>query len=803
MGNFYQDLRYGLRILAAKPGFTIIAILTLGLGIGANTMIFSVVNAVLLNPLPFPDSNRLVRLSESHGGGHPSNITYATFLDLVGQTQSLENIAAARFWSDNITDGGEPEQIPIMLVSGNFFSALGVAPQLGRTLNADDDTPGHDKVVVMSDALWHRRYGGDPGIVGRTIRFGGRELTVIGVMPRGFQSSILFSGQYELWAPLVPGGVLHDNRRSHLLGVIARVKPQATIAQAEAELQSLADGIEEKNKGVDDPNLGFSVVSLRDRMVASTRPALMVLLGAVGCVLLIACANVANLLLARSAAREREMALRLALGASRWRVSRQLLTESTLLGVAGGATGLFLAVWGIASIGALAPANLPRVDEVRIDGRVLAFTIAASLLTGILFGLAPALQLPRLSIHEVVKDGARGTSGSRRRWLRQVLVVSEVAIALVLLVGAGLLINSFWRLQQVNRGFEARNVLTVGLTLSRYSNNEQQISFLRQVIERAGQLPGVRSAGVTSTLPTRGGPATDFVIEGRPKVAVGDEPDADIRIVDSNYFRTMEIPIRAGRSFSDTDLNDAPKVMVINENMARRFWPNEDPIGQRVTMMDWGPPLTGQIVGVVGDVKSDGMDTQTRPMIYWPYTQFPVIFNSLVVRTEVEPLSVLGALKQQIWAIDPSQPVASASTMEQVMSDSVATRRFNMLLLGVFACFALVLAAVGIYGVISYTVSQRTHEIGIRVALGAQRSDIIRLVVGQGMTLTMVGVIAGVAAALGMTRLMTTLLFGVSPTDAPTFTAVAVLLIAVALTACIVPARRATKVDPMTALRCE
>jgi putative ABC transport system permease protein len=576
------------------------------------------------------------------------------------------------------------------------------------------------------------------------------------------------------------------------------------MERAQAELAAFAHSIEERYPGVD-PDLAINVMGLQDRLVASSRPALIVLLCAVGCVLLIGCVNVANLLLARAATREREMAIKLALGAGRWRIVRQLLTESVLLAVVGGAAGLLLAVWGIDSIRAINPGNLPRLEEVRIDGRALGFTLVASLLTGLLFGIVPALQVPKFALHEVVKEGARGSAGTRRRWLRQFLIVSEVALALVLLIGAGLLITSFWRMQQVDRGFEAKNLLTINLTLprARYARNEQQVAFLQQVLERVSQIPGVRSAGLTSTLPLIGGPATDFVIEGRAPVEAGAEPSADIRVVDPNYFRTMRIPLRSGRSFSERDAAGAPTVMVINENMARRFWPNEDPLGKRVTMKDWGPPLTGEIVGVVGDVKADGLDSETRPMIYWPYPQFPSIFNFIVVRTEADPSNIVAAVKSRIWSVDPEQPISSIATMEQVLAASVAPRRFNMLLVGVFAAVALTLAGVGIYGVVSYTVSQRTHEIGIRMALGARASDVLSLVVRQALSLVIAGVAIGLAGAFALTRVMSSLLFGVSATDPLTFAVTSIILTGVALGACFVPARRATRVDPMVALRYE
>jgi putative ABC transport system permease protein len=800
-----QDLRIGLRLLRSRPGFSVVAVLTLALGIGATTLIFSVVNAVLLRPLPFPNSDRIIRIEERHQQSpKPMNLTYASFIDLTQDTRTLEHVAGARFWTTNLADGGEPEQVSSMVVSASYFSVLGVRPVLGRDFLAEEDRPGKNDVVIMSHALWQRRYGGNPDLIGKTIKAGGNNVTVVGVMPPGFRFGYPFAGQYDLWAPLAPGGSLRNNRRSHLLGVIARVRRGVTIGQAQADLGRTAAAIQERSPGTDDPELSLSAVRLSDRIVTSLRPSLMVFLCAVGLLLMIACANVANLMLARSTAREREMAIRTALGAGRLRLVRQLLTESALLAALGGAAGLLLATWGVQLVATLNPADFPRINEANVDGRVLGFAFVVSMIIGVLFGLAPVIQLPGRSLHESLKEGGREAAGIGHGWLRKTLVVSEVALAVVLLIGAGLLINSFVRLIETDRGFEPANVWAIRLNLpfSKYSSEARQAAVLREMTERVSVVPGVRSAGLTSALPFTGGAATDFEIEGRP-VEAGKEPLADIRSADPGYFETMRIPVRAGRAFLDSDSADAPLVIIINEELARRHWPGEDPLGRRVTMKDWGPPLTGEIVGVVGDVRADGLDTAIRPMIYWPTQQFPSIFNTVVIRTESDPVSVINTVKTQIWSVDPDQPLSRIQALEEVISGSIAPRRFNMLLLGAFAAIALVLAAVGIYGVISYAAALRTREIGVRMALGAQRTDVLGLVVKQGMTLTMTGVGAGLAAAFGLTRLMRELLFEVQAFDPLTFGGVALVLVLVALAACYVPARRSARLDPTVALRHE
>jgi putative ABC transport system permease protein len=800
MDTLIQDLRYGVRTLLKNRSFTSVAVLALALGIGANTAIFSVVNAVLLRPLPYQEPERIVRVEEQHESwGRAAGLTYASFLDFRDDSKSLENIAAYRPWNFNLTDEGEPEQAGGALVTASFFHALGVKPVLGRFFLPEEDQPGNNKVVILGQGLWQRRFGSDPNIIGRAIKINDESHSVIGVMPPGFQ----FPDRSDLWTPLAPTGGLRANRRAHLLTVIARLKPGTSTEQSQAELDSISQQIQEQNPGVD-PELALNVIGLQQKLVAPVRPALLVLFGAVGLVLLIACTNVASLLLARATTREKEIAIRSALGATHLRLIRQLLTESLLLALLGGLLGSVIARWSVDLMIAFSPGDIPRLDEVSIDGRVLAFTLLASLLTGVIFGIAPALESTKVDLNRSLKEGGRSSS-SPNNHLRNLLVVSEVAFGLVLLIGAGLLINSFKRLVDVNPGFNPKNVLTMQLFLSgsKYGEDHQQSDFLKQVLERIKTVPGVASAGLVNTLPITGGVSTDFEIVGRPPASVEEEPDADICIIDPDYFRAMEIPLLSGRSFSERDSSDSQRVMVINQTMARRYWPDEDPIGKRVTMKDWGEPLTGEIVGVVGDIKSGGLHSENASMIYWPYPQFPSSFNRVVIRTSIDPMNIVAAVKEQVWSVDKEQPMSDIKTMDQVLSASLAQRRFNMALLGGFAVVALILAAVGIYGVISYSVTQRTREIGIRMALGAERRDILRLVMARGLFLTLLGLAFGLAGAFFLTRAMESLLFGVSVHDPITFAVISLLLSGVALGACFVPARRATRVDPMVALRYE
>lgn len=808
--TLFQDVRYALRTLRKSPGFTMVCVLTLGLGMGASTTIFSVVNAVLLRPLPYPNHERLVRIEERHRGTFGlgaagldfANATYANFNDLRRDAKTIENISAFREWRFNLAGDGEPEQVPGALVSGEFFAALGSKPALGRMITPEDDAPGGDNhVAVISDALWQSRFGAAPGIVGKTVRVNAEDYRVIGVMPREFD----YPEKSEIWCPLVPGGQFRGNRRAHLLTVIADLRASEPMGSVQGEISAIAERIEKQNPGID-PDLAIAAVSLKKSLVAPVQPALLVLMFAVGLLLMMACANLANLLLARAATRQKELAIRTAVGAGRGRIARQLLTESLVVASLGAGLGLAVAVWSLQFIKALDLPDIPRLGAISIDWEVLCFTLLLSISTGLLFGLAPALSGTKTDLNISLKEGAAASKGGSRRGSTQTLVVPQFALAVVLLVGAGLLGNSFVRLLRVDPGFRQDGVLTLGLFLSPIEYPERDVKsavLLQQILASVRSIAGVRSAGLVTALPITGGPDTDFAIAGRPLPPANDEPSADIRSVDAGYFRTMGIPLLAGREFTDADNATGKRVMLINQTMARQYWPRENPLGQVVTMKDWGPPLTGEIVGVVGDVKTNGLDEAVGPMIYWPYFQFPQLFNTIVVRAEGEPSRLVPAVKAAIWAVDRNQPIAKIETLEQLLSESLARRRLYMILLGIFAAAALLLASVGIYGVMSYSVNQRTQEMGIRIAVGAERNDVLRLILGQGARAALLGIAVGIATALALTRLMTSLLFGVSARDPLTFAGVATLLTLVGLGASFLPARRAMRVDPIVALRHE
>lgn len=800
-----QDSRFALRLLAKNPGFTAIAALTLALGMGATTTIFSVVNSVLLRPLPYQNHERLLRIQETHPGSAGIGFTFATFLDLVREAQTVENASAFREWVFNVTGGGEPQQVSGALISGNFFDVLGSQPLLGRTIQPEDDQVGGNyRVVVLSHALWQNRFGADGKILGKVIQINAEPFTVLGVMPPGFD----YPEHSEMWCPLVPGSSLHDNRRAHLLTVLADRKREESLGAVQGELTAFAESVEKRNPGVDDPALSMTAVSLQKSLVAPIRPALVILLFAVALLLLIACANVANLLLARMAARRKEIAVRLALGASRARLAALLLTESLLVSLLAGAMGLLIAEAALTLIRTRASENLPRFAEISLDWRVFAFTFAVSVLSGLLFGLAPALVGAKLNLNAPLKEGGWQPVGASLRLSNGTLTILQFALATILLAGAGLLGSSLLRVLRVNPGFNPDRVLTLQVFLSsvQYPEDASKAAIvLHEMLERVRAVPGVGSAGVVNALPITGGPSTEFVIEGRPAPKLGDEPSADIRVADPGYFPAMGIPLLAGRSFTERDTTRSARVVLINETLAHRFWPNtnETPVGQHITMKDWGPPLTGEIVGVVGDVKGDGLDAAVGPMLYWPYTQFGQIFNTMVVRSDGDPLYLASAVKSAIWSVDKDQTVSRIQTMDQILSTSVIRRRLYVVLLGVFACVALLLAAAGIYGVVAYSVTQRTREIGIRVALGAERVDILQLIILQAAKLAFAGELLGLLTALGLTRLMSSLLFGIGAADPLTFAGVAILLAGVALFACFFPARRAMRVDPMVALRYE
>jgi putative ABC transport system permease protein len=812
LDTLLQDLRYGARMLFRTPGFTFVAVLTLALGIGANTAIFSVVNAVLLRSLPYQDPDRLVAASYYRGvaGDYAWVGDFQAWRD---QAKAFEQIAVYRTDAADLTGNGEPERLTAGTVSASLFATLGVAPALGRDFTPEDDTDGGAPVVILSDGLWRRRFGGDPQVIGKAITLRGQSLTVIGIMPPGFQ----FPGEADLWAPLMPvlNRQLSQQPSMGRLNVLARLKPDATPESAKAELSVILERQQHDSPRLYSLVQQVRVVKLGEKFIGDVRRPLLVMFGAVAFVLLIACANVANLLLARSTARQKEMAIRAAVGAGRLRLTKQLLTESLLLSIVGGVAGLLAAKWGVKLLVAMSPSGIARINESDVDGRVFGFTCAIAVLTGLIAGLFPALQALKTDVNETLKaqSAARSGQDGMRRAL-PALMIAELAMALILLVGAGLMIKSFIRLLDVPKGFNPDGLWTLLLRPSydKYpQGSPQRIAYYQEALARVQALPGVQSACLTSFLPLTG-PTVRMIlqIEGRPPFEQGKAPIVEANHISPEYFRTMGIPMRAGRPFSAQDGAEASKVVIINETLARHFFANENPIGRRL----FSAPNQKTIVGVVGDTHHLGLDQDIRPEVYLPYVQHPTDMMSLrlVARAasgQNNPTSLAsssnlaGAIRKQAQAIEPNEPVSQVVTMNEHLSDSIAQRRFQMLLLGVFATVALVIAAVGIYGVISYAVSQQMREIGIRMALGAQTSDVLRMVILRGMSLALIGVALGMAVALALTRVMKNLLFNVSATDPATFAGVALLLLVVALIASYIPARRATKVDPMVVLKCE
>jgi putative ABC transport system permease protein len=811
--EMFQDLRFGLRMLLKNPGFTFVAALTLALGIGANTAIFSVVNAVLLRSLPYRDPDRLVMVNYYRAVMLNDYAVAAEFLEWRDQAKSFERIAAYRFDTADLTGSGEPERLNAGFASADLFATLGVAPALGRSFTQAEDSLGVAQAVILSDALWRRRFGGDPQVIGRTLTLGGQSRTVVGIMPPGFR----FLDDAELWLPLALNINQQLNRQGSMVRVkvIARLKPGMTLEAARADLSVILDRQRQAFPHVYRRygDVQVRVIGLRESLVGDVRLALLALLGAVLFVLLIACANVANLLLARSSARRKEMAIRAAVGAGRFRLVRQSLTESLLLSLVGGLAGLLLAKWGVKLLVAFSPDWIARIEESRVDGRVLGFTCVVALATSLLAGLLPAMQSSRVNVNETLKaQSARSSRGGRRR-VMPALMITELALSLVLLVGAGLMIKSFLRLLAVPKGFNPDGVLTLTLTPSaaKYPpRSPRRDAYYREVLARVQALPGVQSAGLASSTPLEGGfILAPLQIEGRPLFEQGQGPVIDVNLISPGYFQTMGIEMRAGRSFAAQDTAEAPKVAIINETIAWRFFPNETPIGHQL--------LIGQIprtiVGVAPDTRHLRLDQEVRLEAYLPYTQDPDWDRNFVLTARVASgqnnpaslASLASAIRNQAQAIEPNEPVNKVVALEERLSNSraVTGRRFQMLLFGVLAGIALVIATVGIYGVISYGASQRTQEIGIRMALGAQASDVLRMVIWRGMSLTLIGVALGVAAALALTRVMKNLLFDVSATDPMTFALIALLLVGVAFIASYIPARRATKVDPLIALRSE
>jgi predicted permease len=801
--NILRDISYSVRVLLKSYAFTFVVILTLALGIGANTAIFSFANGILLRPLPYPQSDRLAVLDENapKQGIETMSVSFPNYLDWREQNHVFEGVATYyRTSRYSLSGAGEPIEVRGTRVSEGLFEVLRVSPQLGRTFTAAEDRPEDDAVVILGHDLWQRNFGGDPKIIGQKITISNRGRTVVGVMPPGFR----FPEVSELWTPLALTTKTFT-RTDHGLDAIARLKDGVTFAAAQSEMNNIAARIEQQNP-VTNEGLGVKVTSLHESLSGNYKDALLILLGVVGCVLLVACVNVANLMLARATSRQKEFALRAALGAGRWQIIRQLLIESLLLAIIGGVLGFALSLWALHLLLTAIPIQLPFWMNFGIDLRVLGFTIAITLLTGLFFGAVPALQTSRVDLNDTLKEGGRGSSGIGSH-SRSLLVVTEIALSLVLLVGAGLMIQSFLRLRRVNIGLDAKNVLTTTLILptAKYRTGEQRATFFKQLVERVRGLPGVQAASATATLPLTGSNwGRSLTVEGYPVLSVGQAPSIQHTVVTPGYFRTMGIALLSGRDFNDADAKDSPDVTIVDERLAREYWPNDTPIGKRIR---FGPPEDNEpwhtVIGVVRSVRHQKMQEDTRKSVYLPHLKIPVNGLTLVARTSTDPKELVGAVRREVAQMDSDLPVSKISTMEEVVAESIWQPRLYAMLFAVFAGGALLLALIGIYGVMAFLVQTRTHEIGIRMALGATAQDVFKLIVGRGMKLTAIGVLVGVGGAIALTRLMHSLLFNTSATDPITFILISLLLSVAAFVTCYIPARRAAKVDPLVALRYE
>jgi predicted permease len=803
-----KDIAYAARILRRSPGFTLTAVLTLALGIGANTAIFSVVNATLLRPLPFPHPERIVAIQNQYKavGLDSASASVGDYIDYRKQRQLFSEVAAVDTGDFNLTGGDRPERLQCGSATSGLFAVLGIQPILGRVFNYEEDQPGRNQVVLLTEGLWKRRFGGDPKVLGRTIHLNDKPYTVVGIVP----SVLQWFAPLDAWIPtaFTPEQMSPASRGNQFLFILARLQPGVSLERARAGMAAFGSVLAKNFPNNYPPSSGWAirVDSLNELLIGDVRGALLVLLAAVGFVLLIACANVANLSISRATGRMRELSIRAALGAAKWRIARQLLTESVMLGLLGGAAGVLAGSWGVGFLVKSGPQQLPRLDEVAIDGHVLAFTAAIALLTGVLFGLAPVMQVATGNLHDLLKQGARGAAGSlRRHRTRNTLAIAEIAISLVLLVAAGLLLRSFASLEKVDPGFRAQNTLTFGVSLppARYSTQAQTSGFFHTLLDRIATLPAVSAAGAVNPLPFSGNNSSgSFEIEGRNVAAGGTEPHADQRIVSPGYFKAMGIPLLRGRLVADSDREGAPPAVVVDEALAREYWKDQDPIGRHLRRGSGGAWAT--VAGIVGHVQHNALDNKLRKAtLYWSYLQKPAQSIQIVVHTAGDPLSLVNGIQREVSSLDKDVPIFDVKTMDQRVAASLANRLFAAWLLAAFSFIAMLLAAVGLYGVMAQSVLQRSREIGVRMALGAQSADVMRMILRQGAVLTAGGLVAGTVAALGLTSLMKSLLFAVKPTDPLTFATVAALLSTVALTATYLPARRATRLDPVTTLRDE